>query len=82
MYDFLQAYDQIKNSGRYSISSFLRLHKIGISFALLGVSLILGPNLVFTRKPDYNYGFKFGVLTTERWSTAYRFLVRIIIWHR
>jgi hypothetical protein len=27
MYDFLQAYDQIKNS-RYSIPSFLRLHKI------------------------------------------------------
>ncbi|MGN6631091.1 MAG: hypothetical protein ACTHKP_02470 [Nitrososphaeraceae archaeon] len=27
MYDFLQVYDQIKNS-RYSISSFLRLHKI------------------------------------------------------
>jgi hypothetical protein len=27
MYDFLQAYDQIKNS-RYSISSFLRLHRI------------------------------------------------------
>jgi hypothetical protein len=28
MYDFLQAYDQIKHSGRYSISSFLRLHRI------------------------------------------------------
>jgi hypothetical protein len=27
MYDFLQVYDQIKNS-RYSISSFLRLHRI------------------------------------------------------
>jgi hypothetical protein len=27
MYDFLQVYDQIRNS-RYSISSFLRLHKI------------------------------------------------------
>jgi hypothetical protein len=27
VYDFLQAYDQIRNS-RYSISSFLRLHKI------------------------------------------------------
>jgi hypothetical protein len=27
MYDFIQAYDQIKNS-MYSISSFLRLHKI------------------------------------------------------
>jgi len=28
MYDFLQAYDQIRNLGRYSISSFLRLYRI------------------------------------------------------
>jgi hypothetical protein len=28
MYDFLQAYDQIRHSGRYTISSFLRLYRI------------------------------------------------------
>jgi hypothetical protein len=28
MYDFLQTYDQMKHSSRYSISSFMRLHRI------------------------------------------------------
>ena len=28
MYDFLQVYDQIKHSGKHSISSFLRLYRI------------------------------------------------------
>ena len=34
MYDFLQAYDQIKHSGRYSISSFLQLQKIIVDLGM------------------------------------------------